>query len=69
VFLHSVGSAGHVVHSGASRPGNVDALFFILELDPYGFHKKGVGTHCAKLVFLHPIESVGHVVHSSASRA
>jgi hypothetical protein len=27
VFLHSVGSAGHIVHSGASRPQNVDTLF------------------------------------------
>jgi hypothetical protein len=30
VFLHQVGSAGHVVHSGASEARNVDALFFML---------------------------------------
>jgi hypothetical protein len=27
VFLPLVGSAGHIVNSGASRPQNVDALF------------------------------------------
>jgi hypothetical protein len=30
VFLHLVGSAGHIVGSGASRVQNVDALFFML---------------------------------------
>jgi hypothetical protein len=30
VFLHSVESAGHLVHSGASRERNVEALFFML---------------------------------------
>jgi hypothetical protein len=30
VFLHPVGSTGHVVHSGAFGAGNVDALFFML---------------------------------------
>jgi hypothetical protein len=30
MFLHPVGSMGHVVHCGASGPQNVDALFFML---------------------------------------
>jgi hypothetical protein len=60
---------GHVVHSGVSRPQNVDAVFFILEWDRYGFHKKRVRTRYAEVVFLHPVRFVGHVVHSSASEA
>jgi hypothetical protein len=30
VCLHSVGSVGHVVHSGVSGMPNADALFFML---------------------------------------
>jgi hypothetical protein len=30
VFLHPIRSADDVVHSGASRVRNIDALFFIL---------------------------------------
>jgi hypothetical protein len=46
---------------------NVDALFFMLQRDRYGFDKKRFRTHYAELVFLHPLGSVGHVVHSGAS--
>jgi hypothetical protein len=30
VFLHLVGTSGHVVHSDAFRPRNIDAQFFML---------------------------------------
>jgi hypothetical protein len=68
VFLHSVGPADNVVHSDAFRPRKVDALFFMLGWDPYGFDKKRAGTHYAELVFLHPVAYVGCVVQSGASR-
>jgi hypothetical protein len=68
VFLHPVGYAGHIVHSGASRKQSVDALFFMLEWDQYGFHKNHIGT-CYIDYFFHPVGSADHIVHSIASRA
>jgi hypothetical protein len=50
-----VGSAGHVVHSDASRSRNVNALFFLLGWVWDGFNKKRIGTSYAELVFLHPV--------------
>jgi hypothetical protein len=58
VFLHPVVYAGHVVHFGASRTRNVDALFFMLDWERYGFHKNHVGTRYAELVFLHPLDTL-----------
>jgi hypothetical protein len=58
---------GHVVHSSASRVRNMDALFFVVLWDRYGFDKKRFRTHYAKLIFLHLVLSAGHVVHSGAS--
>jgi hypothetical protein len=69
VFLHPMGSAGHVMHSGASGARNIDALFFMFWWDPYRYDKKRFGTRYAKHVFLHSMGSAGHIVHSGASGA
>jgi hypothetical protein len=45
----------------------MDALFFILGWDRYGFHKKRTGTHYVELVFLPLVGSMDRVVHSVAS--
>jgi hypothetical protein len=55
VFLHPVGSTGHVVHSVASGARNVNLLFFSLRWAQCGFHKKCVGTRYAELVFFNPV--------------
>jgi hypothetical protein len=69
MFLHPVGSTGHIMHSGASVSQTFDAVFFMLGWDRYGFYKKRYGTRYAKYVFLHSVGSAGHVGHSGASRA
>jgi hypothetical protein len=67
VFLHPMGSTGHVVHSSGSGMSNSNALFFMLEWDSYGFGKKCVGTHYGEHVFLYPMGYVGHKVYSGSS--
>jgi hypothetical protein len=67
VFLHPVCSAAHVVHFGASRVQNVNALFFMLGWAQCGFHRKRTGTCYPELVLLHSVESAGHVVDSGPS--
>jgi hypothetical protein len=51
VFLHPVGSAGHVVYFSASRVRNIDALFFILGWAQCCIHKKRTETHYVELLF------------------
>jgi hypothetical protein len=69
VFLHLVGSVGHIVHCSVSGVRNTDALFVMLGWDQYGFDKKHIRTRYAKLVFLHPVGSTGHLVHFDFPRA
>jgi hypothetical protein len=51
VFLHLMGSVGHIRNSGASGQRNIDALFFILGWDRYGFNKKALGHFTLHLCF------------------
>jgi hypothetical protein len=68
VFLHLVGSIGHLVHFSVSGPRNIDALFFMLGWARCGFHKKCPGTRYAEFVFSHPVGSVHRVLHSGPFR-
>jgi hypothetical protein len=69
MFFYPVGSAGHVVHSSASRTRNIDTIFFILWWAWCSFHKMCTRTRCAEVVFLDPVGSAGHIVHSNVSGA
>jgi hypothetical protein len=69
VFWPLVGSAGHVVDSGAFGARNIGAEFFMLGWEWYGFNKNRPDTCYAELVFLHLVGFAGHVVHSGASGA
>jgi hypothetical protein len=51
------------VHSIASGPRNIDALFFILMWAQCASHRKHAGTHFVQLVYLHLVQSAGHIVH------
>jgi hypothetical protein len=67
VFLHQLGSVGHIVHSEASGARNIHTPFFRLRWDWYGFNKVRAGTHYAERLFLHSVGSAGHVMHSGVS--
>jgi hypothetical protein len=69
LFLHPVGSAGHVVRFGASGERIIDTIFFKVSWGRYGFDKKRFSTRYTELVFSHLVGTVGHVVHSDASSA
>jgi hypothetical protein len=56
VFLHLVGSAGHVVNFGASEMRNVITILFMHGRDRYGFDKNHARTHYAELVFFQPMD-------------
>jgi hypothetical protein len=66
-FLHPVGFAGHILHSGVFRVRNVDTVYFMLRWARCGFHEKCAETRYTEVVFLHPVGSASHVVHSGVS--
>jgi hypothetical protein len=51
VFCHLEISAGHVVDSDACRVQNIDALFFMIGWDWYGFDKTAMGHVMSNLCF------------------
>jgi hypothetical protein len=59
VFLHPVGSAGHIMHSAASEAQIVKPLFLLLEWDHYGLNKKHARISYMEHEFLHPVRFVG----------
>jgi hypothetical protein len=55
VFFHPVGCAGHVVHSSAVGPRNINALFFMLDGPGVVSTKNTLGHITLNMSFLHPV--------------
>jgi hypothetical protein len=66
VFLHPVGSAGHIVHFSVFALRNIDTIFFIPRWAWCRTHKKCAVTRNTELGFLEHMRSAGHVVRSGA---
>jgi hypothetical protein len=67
MFLHPLGSVGHILHSGASGAQNVNIVFFILVWAQCGFDKKHDETRYSEPMFFNLVGSTVHIVHSRAS--
>jgi hypothetical protein len=63
VFLHLVGSAGHVVHNNASGVRIVDALIFHACVGLVQFPQKARRDRLSRTCVFHPVGSVGLIVH------
>jgi hypothetical protein len=66
VFASS-GICGLRTDFSASGERNIDALFFMLGWDWYGFHKNRTVTRYIELVFFHTFGSTGHILDFGAS--
>jgi hypothetical protein len=66
VFLHLVGSAGHIVHSGARGAPNVGALFSCWGGPGTVSIKIAPGDVTPTLCFLHLVGSTGHRSRSAS---
>jgi hypothetical protein len=69
VFLHTVGSAGHVVHSGPSGHEMSMHYFSCSGGTSAVFIKSAPGHVMPNLCFLHLVGSMGHVLHSDVCGA
>jgi hypothetical protein len=67
VLLHLMGSAGHVVHSSAFGPQNIDALFFMFGWTSTDSTKSASEHVTLNFCFLNLVGSVSHVEHSGGS--
>jgi hypothetical protein len=69
LFLHLVGYAGHVVHSGASGHVKNQRTIFHALVGPVRNPQKVCRVMLRRTCVLHPLRFAGHVVHCAASMA